>query len=135
MLLTRCQFHRQGCDDLLGNFVLQVKHVDHFAVIALGPEVSARCGVDELRVDSHTVIGPTNAALKHISYTEFLRNLPDLHRLPFVRKCRVAGDDEEAGDFGEIGDKVLGYPIAKIFLIRVSTHVDKGQHGNGGLIW
>ncbi len=96
--------------------------------------MSARCGVDELGVDSHTVIGPTNAALKHISHAEFFRDLPNLHGLPFVRKCRVASDDEETGDFGEIGDQVVGHAVGEIFLFRVAVQILERKHRNGGLI-
>ncbi len=104
------------------------------AVIALGPEVSARCGVDELGVDSHTVIGPTNAALKHVSHAKFFCDLSNLHGLPLVRKCRVASDDEETGDFGEIGNQVLGHPVGKIFLLWVTAQILERQHGYGGFI-
>ncbi len=56
------------------------------------------------------------------------------YRPTLVGECRVAGDDKQAGELREVGDEVFGETVAEILLLRVLTHVDKGQHDDGGLV-
>jgi hypothetical protein len=46
----------------------------------------------------------------------------------------VAGDDEQAGNFGEISGEVFSDAIAEILLLRVATDIGKGQDNNGRLV-
>ena len=77
---------------------IKLKDIDHFGIIAFGPDVMTCGGVDELGVNPYTVIGPAHAAFKHVSHSELFRDLPNLHGLPLVGKCRVTSNDKEAGD-------------------------------------
>ena len=86
------------CYDFLGDLILQVKDIAHFGIIALGPEVMARRGVDELGIDSDPLSGPAHAAFEYVSHGKLFRDLPNLYALALVGKGGVAGDDKEARD-------------------------------------
>jgi hypothetical protein len=46
-----------------------------------------------------------------------------IHRLAFVGKGGVPGDDEELPDARKCGDDVFSYSIRKIFLFRVTGKI------------
>ncbi len=71
---------------------------------------------------SGVIVGAT---LPHVLY---------LHRFAFVGEGRVAGDDKQAGDLGEVTGEHFGEAVAEILLLGVSTHIDEGQHDDGGLV-
>jgi hypothetical protein len=57
------QLDLEGDGDCLGDFVLQFEEVGQLAVVALGPEMPARRGVDELRRHAKLVPGSPHTAL------------------------------------------------------------------------
>ena len=91
-------------------------------------------GIDQLGGDPHPVVGLAHTAFQHIPHAQLLAHVLYLHRFALVGEGRVAGDDKQAGDLREIGDEVLGDPVAEILLLGVAAHVDEGQHGDGGLV-
>src|SRR6185312_10010754 len=66
-------------DDLVDDLVLDQKHIGHLAVVAIGPDVGAGVGVDELRVDAEAVVRTLNTAFKYITHAEFAAELADVH--------------------------------------------------------
>ncbi len=52
----------QGHNDLSGDLVLKFKHIGHVSVIAIGPQMSARYRVDQLRVDPHLITRAADTA-------------------------------------------------------------------------
>src|ERR1700751_3860637 len=71
-----------GCDgagDALGYLVLDGKHVGHFAIVPIGPEMTPSFGIDQLRGDPHAIAGAPDAAFEHVTHTELARHLPDFH--------------------------------------------------------
>jgi hypothetical protein len=51
-----------------------------------------------------------------------------IDRFRFESEGGIARDDKKGGDFREVGDDVLGYPVAEIFLLGVAAHIGEGQH-------
>jgi hypothetical protein len=86
---------------------LQGKHVAHLAVIVFRPEVSARGGVDELGVDSNTVIGLANAAFEYVSYAKLFRDLLNLVLAGLTSASGATVIDTESSDPDVV--KCLGY--------------------------
>ncbi|NIS83022.1 MAG: DUF1254 domain-containing protein [Anaerolineales bacterium] len=82
-----CQLDQKGRNNALNHFVLEREDVLVIPIIALCPEVSARCGVDELSIDSDTAGSLTHTPFEHISHAELLGHLSSLDRLPLVREC------------------------------------------------
>ena len=103
-------------------------------VIALGPQVTAGGGIDQLRRDPHLVVSLAHTAFQHIPHAQLLAHVLHLHRFAFVGEGRVASDDKQAGELGEIGGEVLGDAVAEILLLGVVAHVDEGQHDDGGFV-
>ena len=99
-LLVCREIDRERCHDLLGNAVLEGKHVSHGAVVAIGPKVPAGGRVDQLGIDAHLVAHAPHAALQHVAHAQFFGYLAHLHLLALVAEGRIAGDDEQAGDLG-----------------------------------
>ena len=104
------------------------------AVVALGPQVTAGGGIDQLRRDPHLVVSLAHAAFQHIPHAQLLAHVLYFHRFAFVGEGRVASDDEQAGDLREIGGEVLGDAVAEIVLLGIFAHVDERQHDDGGFV-
>ncbi len=58
--------------------VLQREDVVEVAVVALGPDVVAGIGVDELRRDAHPMAGLAHAALDDVARAQLLANLSNV---------------------------------------------------------
>ncbi len=126
----------------LGDFLLHGKDIGHVALVALGPEMMAAGGVDELRRDPDTIAAATCAAFDEIGGAEILADLRRVLRLALVGEGRIARDHGKPAPVGQRGDDVLGEAIDEIFLGRIAAHVVEGQHrnsrpggeGHGGLV-
>ena len=105
------QLKCQRTNYVAGDLVLQVEHVIKCTVVPLGPEMAARCGVDQLRVDADLVCRTPYAALQDIADAEFLCDLPDLDTSALVGERGIAGYDEETGYLRQVRDDVFGKPI------------------------
>ena len=92
------------------------------------------CRIDELRVDPNLVTSAAHTALEDVSDPEILRHFPGCDGLALIGEGCVAGDDEEAGDLGQIRDQVLGHAIGEVVLLGLAAHVGERQDGNGRLI-
>ena len=125
-LLAR-EIHGQGCDDLADHLVLQREHLDGRAVVPFGPQMPAVERVDELGVDPDVLAVPPHAALQHVANPQILGDLLHLGRLVLVGPARVAGDDEDARQLGEVGDQILGHAVREVTLLRVATQIVEGQ--------
>jgi class 3 adenylate cyclase len=71
---------RDGAGDALSNLVLDRTHIREVAVIAVGPEMMAGLGVDQLRGDPHTIAGAAHAAFDHVADAKFGPYLDTLRR-------------------------------------------------------
>ena len=91
-------------------------------------------GVDQLRGDPHLLVGFLHTAFQHVAHAHLLPHVLHLHRLAFVGEGRVAGDDKEAGDPGEVAGEHFGDAVAEVLLLGVFAHVDEGQHDDGGFV-
>ena len=116
--------------DRLGNFILDGEDVREVAVVAVGPNVVAGLAVDQLGVDPNPIAGLADAAFQHVGDVELARDLADIESLALERECGVAGNDREGRDLRQVGDDVVGYPVAEIFLLRVAAQIDERQHAD-----
>ena len=111
-------------DDL----VLHVEEIGDGLVEALGPEVRAGLGVDQLHVDAHAVSAALHAAFEHIAHVELAADLLQVDGLALVGEGGVAADDEGAGNAREVGRQALGHAVDEIFLLRIAADIGEGQH-------
>ena len=117
-------------DDFPCDLVLQGKDVGQVAVVAVGPDVIAGRGVDQLGGDAHAIAALAHAALQHVTHAEFARDALYVDRLALVGERRIARDDEEPAQLRQTGDDVLGNAVGEIFLLRVAAHVGERQYGD-----
>ena len=120
-------------DDVAGDLVLDLEDVFQVPVVALGPDMTAGAGIDELGGDPDALPGAAHGALDDVVGAEFRRQLADVGRAALVGKGGVARDHVEPAVLGERGDDVLGQPVGEIRLLRIAGHVLEGQHGDAGL--
>src|SRR6516162_240352 len=86
------QLDRQGADNARGDLILYREDVDELTVVALGPNMSAACRVDELSCYARPVTGAAHASFEHIFDAELAGNRRNIDRLTFVGEGRVASD-------------------------------------------
>ncbi len=120
--------HLQCRHDLLRDVVLDFEDIGKFPIVTLGPDVAAARSVNQLGGDPNPISGLANAAFESEPDAELAAYLRDVERLVLVDECRIARDDEQAGDLAEIGDDVLGDSITEILLISIAAHVVEGEH-------
>ena len=82
----------------LGDLVLHRENVGEIAVVALGPDMIAGLGLDQLRGDPDAVAGFAHAAFEHIAHAQFAPDLLHIDRAALVGEARIAGDDEQRAD-------------------------------------
>ena len=130
LLFLGQELELQGRHDCLGNLILDGEDIGEVAVVAVGPDMVAGLAVDQLGVDPHPVAGLADAAFEHMGDIELARDLADIESLALERECGVPGNDREGRDLREVGDDVVGYPVAEIFLLRVAAQIDERQHAD-----
>ena len=119
----------------LGDLILKIEDVGHFAVEPLRPDRSPRCAIYKLGIDTNPIAGFAHAALDHMGQVHVLGCLRDIDGATLEGEGRVAGDNRQRRDLGEIGDHILGDPVSEILLIGIVRTVGKGEYkdfGEGG---
>ena len=114
---------RQARDD----FVLHVEEIGERLVEALGPEMIARLGVDELDIDAHAISAALDAALENIADVQLAADLLRVRGLAFVCESRVAGDDEGAADPRQIAREALRDPVDEMLLLQIAADIGEWQ--------
>ena len=61
-------------DDALGDVVLHGEQVLQHAVVAIGPDVLAGLGFDQLAGDADAPVGHAHAAFEHVAHAELARD-------------------------------------------------------------
>jgi hypothetical protein len=110
------------------DFILHIEELGHVLVEALGPEMVAALGVDELRTDAHPVAAALHGTFQHIAHAEFAADLPEIDMLSLVGEGRVATDHQHAAHARQVGGQAFGHAIDEIFLLGIATYVCEGQH-------
>ena len=111
---------------------MQGENIVQVSVIPIGPEMVSGGRINQLGDDPHPMVGSTHTPLEEVLRPGFLADPMPSDWLVLGRSHRVAGNDEGAGEFGEIRDEHVGYANAEILLLRVAAQVVKWQNCNGG---
>jgi hypothetical protein len=80
--------------DSLRDFVLHREQVVDRPIIALGPDLAAGGGFDELGGHANLVAHRLDAALHNIFHVEVTTDLADVDRLALVELGGIASDDD-----------------------------------------
>src|SRR5262249_6867318 len=94
------EFDIKSSGEAAGDFVLHLREVGAIGVNAIGPDMCAAFGVDQLRVHSNLVAGPPDATFEYIADAELTADLLRVDRLSFISKSSIPSDDKTAGDPG-----------------------------------
>ena len=125
------QFQLERIDDVSRDFVLKGEDIGEDAIESLGPEMSTRRGIDQLGGYANPVSRFPHAAPKDVADLQLAGELVDLHGLALEIEGRVAGNDKDRRNLGEIRDDVLGDAVAEVFLLRIAAHIRERQDEDG----
>ena len=84
--------------------------------------------VDELDGDPDAIRCFAYASFDNVVRAEFARNLLCLYGFSFVHENSVAGDYKKLAKARQLGDDVLGQPVSKKLLLRITALVDERQN-------
>ena len=107
---------------------MKLEHVFDQAIEAVGPQMRAGFGVDQLRGDAHAVAALAHRTFEDIAHSEFAAHLLHVDGAALVGEARIAGDHEEPADAGERRDDLLDHAVGEVFLLRVAAHIGEGQY-------
>src|SRR5262249_46745234 len=91
-------------------------------------------GIDELSSDPHTVRCFAYTAFKHVPRPQLTPDLLHINRAALVGEARIASDHEQRPEARKRRDDLLDYPVCKILLFGVTTHVLERQYRNRRLV-
>ena len=80
--------------------------------------------------DANAVAAPPYAAFEHVAHPQFAPDLADIGCFALVLEAGVAGDDEQLGEPGQLGDYVFDDAVDQILLLWIGAQVGERQHGN-----
>ena len=87
--LRRTNGRRYGSNDLCCHLVLQFENIVKRALEAVGPEVGAIQGVDELAGNTHFATGLADTTFEDVADTEVLTHHPYVHSLALSSSDRA----------------------------------------------
>ena len=131
-LFGRAERDFERVDDAVRDVVLDLEDIGQIAVVAVGPQVTAGCRVDELRGDPHALAGAADGAFEHRPHAKLAADGADVDRASLVSEARIARDYRQAGDLRQVGDDVFGDAVGEIFLLGIARHVGEWQNGDRG---
>ena len=114
----------------MSNLILNRENIGQLAIIPLSPNVPAIFAVNQLSRYTHARARFAHTSFQDKIHREFLPNLLHLYRFSFIGKGSVTRDDEQAGDFRQVRNDVLGDAVAEILLLGVAAHVVEWQNGD-----
>ena len=93
--------------------------------------MAAGCNIIKLRGDTNTVAAFAYAAFDHVAHAQLFGDLLQMNGFAFVSERGVSSDHKKPAQLGERGDDVLTDTVGEVFLLRVATHIDEREHGDG----
>ena len=118
----------QRASDIFDDFVLKGEHAGPCAIEALGPDIAAGLGVDQLRVDAHLVGHAAGAALEDVAHAEFLVDLCRRYNFALVAEGGVTRDNKEARHIRKLCGQILGNSVGEVALLCAIAQIGKGQY-------
>ena len=113
------------------DLVLHVEEIGDSVVKTVRPQVRTDFRIHELNIHPKAIPVPLDRSFEHISHTQFLSDLPEISRLPFVGERSVPPDHKRAPNAGQVRGQALGYAIGEVVLRGIVAEVGKGQHNDG----
>src|SRR5262245_52767101 len=108
------------CDrDRARHLVLHRENVGELAIKPLCPEMRSSPGIDKLNIDANLILYAADRTLHEKSNAELAADILNLQHPPAKGEGRLPGHDEERSKAGQLGDDVVGDPVAEILLIRI----------------
>ena len=112
------------------DFVLHVQEIGERLIEALGPEMIAGFGVDQLHIDAHAISAALNAPLQHITNVQLAADLLQIDGSALVGESGVPPDHERAAKTRKIGRQALRDPVDKMLLLRVAADIGERQNNH-----
>ena len=113
---------------------MQIEDVFEGTVVSVCPDVVACRDINELSGNANAITCLADAALQHVANAKLAADPLDIDSLAFVGETCITGDDEQRFRTRQSRDDVFHHAVGEIFLLGVSAHVLKRQHGDRGLV-
>ena len=126
--LLRLQDTTQGLHHIRRDLVLDIEHVLHLAVVALGPQVIAAGHLDQLRRDPQPVSRPLNAALENGPCSKLPADRSHVAGLALVGERGCARHDVEPLHVRQFVGDLLADPIAQVLVLGVGAEVGEREN-------
>lgn len=126
----RRQLDTQHGGERLRQLRMQRENIAPVALVPACPDVSVRPGVDELGAHPHPIAVGADAAFEQKIDTQLSADFADLFPCSFVAHHGGARTECELvrGQLSQLGNQLLGEPVAEALLLRTAAEVQKGQH-------
>ncbi len=82
----------------MANLILQSEDVLQRSIIALGPQMFAGGGVNQLHDNAYLPVGFLHAPFQYVPHAHLVADVLHLDGFTFVRERRGAGDDKQTGE-------------------------------------
>ena len=121
---------RDGRDDSRDELVLQLENAIQAerAIVGLGPEMSARLGVDELHRDADLASRLAKSPVDHVARAQLVADGAHVGRLARVAKRGAARDHPQVREAQHGHHDALGQPLGQGGEVRAAAAVLEGQH-------
>jgi hypothetical protein len=129
-LLRLAQFRRDRGDNGFRDLVLDRENVFQHPVVALGPNLIAGAGIDQLRGDSDALSPFADGPVEHVAHAELLTHLFQVDRLALEDEAGITGDDHEPPVPREGRDDVFRNAVGKVFLIGFTAQIPERKHSD-----
>ena len=125
------QARQRAPRDSGGDLALQREEIERVTLVLFGPDMPLGLRLNELRRDSNAIADSANARLEQIRDAELARDFVGSLRRVLVVHRRRAGDDPKSRGVGstQMGDHLLGQPVAEVLLFGIAGQVLERQHG------
>src|SRR5438105_3226773 len=113
----RGQYNFERVDNARRDFILNREHVLHLAIVSLGPQLKARCDIDELSRDAKPIARLANASLEYGVNLQLPSDRADVFLVSLERKRRSARRNIERADLRESVDDLFADPVGEKFIL------------------
>ena len=76
--------------------------------------------IGQLGIDAQPVAHLADTAFEDVCNAQLFGHLPHIGHLTLDPKRGIAGGNVKVGDFGKIGNQILGHAVGEIFLLRIA---------------
>jgi hypothetical protein len=127
----RVESRFDGGHHMLGNVILEIKHITQRPVVALAPDLDACLGFDQLHMQPEPVRRSADAAGDQVLHAQLRRDLARVQLAAGVGERCGAGDDQQPAQARQTAGHLLRNSLGDMGKMQVNAEIGEWQHGDG----